>query len=116
MRRGQPPPFFLCTAFIADLKHTPPLLPVAESNAECTQLRGIGVLRACPVLFHTLLNAGIKGTRLLRDGSDLNGCVDHREGRQHRIEVSVDQVSDFGHGKIQSGGFFDCQSNALADA
>ena len=94
----------------------PPLLPIAESNAECAQLRGIGVLRTCTVFFHTLLNAGIKGTSLLRDGSDLNGSVDHREGRQHWIEVSVDQISDFGHGKIQSGGFFDCQANALADA
>ena len=94
----------------------PPLLPIAESNAECAQLRGIGVLRTCPVLFHTLLNAGIKGTSLLRDGSELNGCVDHREGRQHWIEVSIDQVSSFGHGEIQSGGFFDCQANALADA
>ena len=114
MRRGRPLLVFYST-FVADQQHTPPLLPVAEGNAERMQLRGIGVLRACPVLFHTLLNAGIEETSLLRDGSNLNGSVDHRDGRQHWIKVSIDQVSGFGHGEIQSGGFFDCQANGLDD-
>ena len=45
-----------------------------------------------------LLNAGVERTSLLRDGGDLDGSVDHREGRQHWIKVGVDQVSGFGHG------------------
>ena len=42
-------------------------------------------------------NAFVEMSSLLRNGGDLNGSVDHCEGRQHWIKVGVDQVSGSAH-------------------
>ena len=71
------------------LPTTPPSEQATRRSAPAAHHNGVATHLNCR------FDACIPLPGILSDRRDLNGEIDHGEGRQHRIEVCIDEVACF---------------------